>query len=173
MEVRCENCGHVFSVTDDIFGSREKADVTCPACTQSQPIVNPKLATLRIERTRRSVPQVLSQMTPDGRLLLIPQDREFSLRVLEGKEQGTVYPVNKPRLLIGRGKADVIIDDALVSRVHCAIEISADEVVLRDLESTNGTLVDGKPIQAAPLSNGSTFKIGAHVFQLVITPKPA
>ena len=37
----------------------------------------------------------------------------------------------------------------------------------------NGTLVDGKPIRSAPLSDGATFRIGSHVFQLVVTPKPA
>jgi pSer/pThr/pTyr-binding forkhead associated (FHA) protein len=136
-------------------------------------MVNPKLATFRVDRTRKKVPQVLSQTTPDGRLLLIPQDREFSLRVLEGEEEGTVYPVNKPRFLIGRTNADVAINDTLVSRLHCALEISADGVILQDLESTNGTFVDDKPIHSAPLTHGSTFRIGSHIFELVIAPKPA
>lgn len=173
MEVHCQHCGHTFSVEGCIFGDREKAPATCPACKHLQEVINPKLATLRIDRTRKKVPQVLSQTTPDGRLLLLPQDRYLSLKVLEGVEEGTVYPVNKPRFLIGRTNADVAINDTLVSRLHCALEISADGVILQDLESTNGTLVDGKPIRSAPLSNGSTFRIGNHVFELVITPKPA
>lgn len=173
MEVRCQNCGHAFSVEASIFGDREKAPATCPACKQPQEIINPKLATLRIDRTRKKVPQILSQTTPDGRLLLLPQDRDISLKVLEGEEEGTVYPVNKPRLLIGRTNADVAINDTQVSRLHCALEISADGVMLQDLESTNGTLVGGKPIHSAPLANGSTFRIGSHVFELVITLKPA
>jgi len=173
VEVRCPHCGHAFPVEGDVFGDREKAAVTCPACKHNQEVINPKLATLRVDRTLKKVPQILSQTTPDGRLLLIPQDREFSLKVLEGEEQGTVYPVNKPRFLIGRTNADAAINDTLVSRLHCALEISADGVVLQDLESTNGTLVDGKPIRSAPLSDGATFRIGSHVFQLVVTPKPA
>jgi hypothetical protein len=172
VEVRCQHCGHAFPVDDALFTNREKAPVTCPACKQTHDVVNPKLATFRVDRTRKKVPQVLSQTTPDGRLLLIPQDREFSLRVLEGEEQGTVYPVNKPRFLIGRTNADVAINDTMVSRLHCALEISADGVVLQDLESTNGTFMDGKPIHSAPLANGSTFSIGSHVFELVITSKP-
>jgi len=42
---------------------------------------------------------------------------------------------------------------------------------LRDLGSTNGTLVNDELIAAATLENGSTFRIGKHVFQLVISPK--
>ena len=173
VEVRCQHCGHAFPVEASIFGDREKAPATCPACQHHQEVINPRMATLRIDRTRKKVPQVLSQTTPDGRLLLLPQDRDFSLKVLEGEEEGTVYPVNKPRFLIGRTNADVAINDTLVSRLHCALEISADGVMLQDLESTNGTLVGGKAIRSASLSNGSTFQIGSHVFELVIAPKPA
>ncbi|MFB3922215.1 MAG: FHA domain-containing protein [Terriglobia bacterium] len=173
VEVRCQHCGRTFQVENTIFGDREKAPATCPACKHPQEVINPRLATLRIDRTRKKVPQVLSQTTPDGRLLLLPQDRDFSLKVLEGEEAGTVYPVNKPRFLIGRTNADAAINDTMVSRLHCALEISAEGVILQDLESTNGTLVNGKPIHSAPLANGSTFKIGSHLFQLVITPRPA
>jgi len=66
VEVRCQHCGHAFSVEGSIFGEREKAPATCPACKHLQEVINPRLATLRIDRTRKKVPQVLSQTTPDG-----------------------------------------------------------------------------------------------------------
>lgn len=82
-----------------------------------------------------------------------------------------MYAIAKPRITLGRANADVTIDDPLASRLHCVLETLEDRVQLRDLGSTNGTLVNDEPVSAAPLENGSTFRIGNHVFQLVISPK--
>jgi len=169
----CGQCGHTFEVGEDIFGRQERVDVPCPACKKVISIANPKLITMRVDRTRKKVPQVVSQISPEGRLLLIPQHMELSLKVLEGQEKGTVYPVNKPRFLIGRTNGDVNLNDSLISRVHCALEISADGILLKDLESTNRTFVDEKAIETAPLTNGSTFRVGGHLLQLVIVIHPS
>jgi hypothetical protein len=172
VEVRCHHCGHAFQVTDNIFvASRERAEVVCAACKEVLQVINPKLATFRAGRTNKKVSSITSTVTDDGRFLHLPEDREISLKALEGQEKGTVYPVTKPRLTIGRANADITVNDQMVSRVHCALEISDAGVLLRDLESTNGTLVDDRPVQTAPLSHGSTFRIGSHLFQLMITPK--
>lgn len=171
MEVRCHHCGNVQTVGDDIFGKRENADLTCSACGKSFQVVNPKLATFRVDTTRKKVPSITSEVSPEGRMLRLPQNHEISLKVLEGEEKGTVYPVNRPRIVIGRANTDVIVNDRMSSRLHCALEISDEWVLLRDLGSTNGTLVNDEPIQVATLTNGSTFRIGQHIFQLVITPK--
>jgi pSer/pThr/pTyr-binding forkhead associated (FHA) protein len=81
--------------------------------------------------------------------------------------------VNKPRLLIGRSNADITIDDPTASRLHCALEVSERQVFVRDLGSSNGTFVNDQPVVIAPLDHGSTFRVGMHVFQLVITPRSA
>lgn len=61
---------------------------------------------------------------------------------------------------IGRGaEATIQIDDTSVSRLHCAIVLGSD-VLIRDLGSTNGTVVDGQRISEATLHNGSIIKIG-------------
>ncbi len=171
MEVRCRHCGHVRSVSEEIFGSREKTDVTCAACGKSFQVVNPKLPTFRMETTRRKVPTITTEISAEGRVLRLPEKNEIRLKVVEGEDKGTVYPVDKPRITIGRANADVIVNDQLSSRLHCMLEISDDWVLLRDMGSTNGTLVNNQTIQTVTLSNGSTFRIGKHAFQLVITPK--
>ena len=61
---------------------------------------------------------------------------------------------------IGRGaEANIQIDDTSVSRLHCAIVLGS-EVLIRDLGSTNGTVVDGQKITEATLHDGSIIKIG-------------
>jgi uncharacterized protein YbaR (Trm112 family) len=172
VEIHCYHCGHAFHVTDDIFAvNRERAEVACPACKGSLQVVNPKLATFRLGRTDKKLTSITSAVTDDGRLLHLPEDKEILLKVLEGEEKGTVYPVTKPRITIGRRNADITLNDHMVSRVHCALEISDEGVLLRDLESTNGTLVGDREIQTAPLTSGSSFRIGNHLLQLVIVPK--
>jgi hypothetical protein len=61
---------------------------------------------------------------------------------------------------IGRGvEADIQIDDTSVSRLHCAIVLGS-EVLIRDLGSTNGTMVDGIRATETTLRDGSIIKIG-------------
>jgi pSer/pThr/pTyr-binding forkhead associated (FHA) protein len=63
---------------------------------------------------------------------------------------------------IGRATgADFIVDAALVSRVHCRLTASADgQLELRDLDSTNGTYVNGARIDAQPLAPGDRVQVG-------------
>ena len=65
------------------------------------------------------------------------------------------------RLLIGRDEGDVRIDDLLVSRQHAAIELQGDDPVLCDLDSTNGTFLNGRLlIEPAPVEDGDDIRIG-------------
>lgn len=171
MEVRCHHCGQGQAVEEGIFGNHEEASLPCSSCGKTFQVISPKLASFHADATRRAVPAITSGISIDGLSLNLPEDQEIYLRVLEGREKRTVYPVTKPRITIGRANSDVIINDALSSRVHCSLEIMGPTVLLRDLESTNGTLVNGQRIQTVTLSNGSIFRIGGHSFQLVITPK--
>jgi hypothetical protein len=173
MEVRCPDCASVQSASGDVFGIREKVDVACLARGQTFRVVNPKAATLCMETTRKSVPTIGLEYSEDGRLLALPQDKEISLRVLEGNEAGTVFSVANPRVTTGRSNADIIIDESVVSHLHCALEISEDSVLLRDRGSTNGTIVDNELVETATLTSGSTFRVGTHVFQLLVAPKGA
>jgi hypothetical protein len=146
-------------------------DLACPACKKETSVVNPKLTTFVVDPTQKKVPRVVSQVSPEGRLLIIPANIEMSLKVIEGEEKGTVYPVSKPCFLIGRTNGDINLNDDRISRVHCAMESTAEGVVLRDLESTNGTFIDDKRIDSAPLQDGSAFKVGNHVLQLVVVKR--
>jgi len=63
---------------------------------------------------------------------------------------------------IGRSTgADFIVDAALVSRVHCRLSALADgELEVKDLDSTNGTYVNGARVETARLSSGDHLKVG-------------
>ena len=63
---------------------------------------------------------------------------------------------------IGRSTgADFIVDAALVSRVHCRLSaLPTGELEVRDLDSTNGTFVNGARVETARLSPGDRLKVG-------------
>lgn len=62
---------------------------------------------------------------------------------------------------VGRAtRADFIVDAALVSRLHCRLTAGAAELEVVDLESTNGTFVNGQRIARASLKAGDRLGVG-------------
>ena len=62
---------------------------------------------------------------------------------------------------VGRApRADFIVDAPLVSRLHCRITAGAAELEVVDLESTNGTFVNGERVERALLKRGDRLGVG-------------
>jgi pSer/pThr/pTyr-binding forkhead associated (FHA) protein len=62
---------------------------------------------------------------------------------------------------IGRSTgAEFVVDVALVSRLHCQLTATADGLLVKDLDSTNGTFVNGKRVQTAKLRDGDRLSVG-------------
>jgi len=62
---------------------------------------------------------------------------------------------------VGRApRADFIVEAALVSRLHCRLTAGASELEVVDLESTNGTFVNGERANRAILKNGDRLGVG-------------
>ena len=73
---------------------------------------------------------------------------------------GTAYPLVRAVTRFGRGnEADVRIEDPGVSRTHCEILLGTPAIA-RDLNSTNGTTIDGSRVTQAALVDGSVVLIG-------------
>ncbi len=87
-----------------------------------------------------------------------------TLRVLDGAERGQVFENLEPPVTIGREEGNTIqLNDERVSRFHVKIQDDHDRLVLTDLESTNGTKVNGETIQLRILRVGDTISIGRSV----------
>ena len=62
---------------------------------------------------------------------------------------------------IGRSAAaDLILEAALVSRIHCRLEANAETLEVVDLESTNGVYVNGERVANAHMIPGDRLKVG-------------
>lgn len=84
-----------------------------------------------------------------------------TIQVLEGMERGHVYADVATPVSIGREDDNVIrLNDERVSRFHAKIQEDGDRVILTDLESTNGTRVNGHPVQIHVLNAGDLLWIG-------------
>src|SRR5436190_19391910 len=93
--------------------------------------------------------------------------RMWTLQSIEPAEAELTFRL-LPGTLKTMGRApgvDFVVDAALVSRVHCRFTISsANELELEDLGSTNGTVVNGKRVTKAMLSNGDQVAVGRVLF---------
>lgn len=68
---------------------------------------------------------------------------------------------------LGRAQTvDFVVDAALVSRVHCRFTLDDGGLGVEDLGSTNGTFVNGRRIERAPLMGGDTVKVGRVEFSV-------
>jgi pSer/pThr/pTyr-binding forkhead associated (FHA) protein len=88
----------------------------------------------------------------------------ITLRVLDGADRGRVYGDLSPPVTIGREEGNTIqLNDERVSRFHVKIQEDHEKLVLTDLESTNGTKVNGEDIQLRILRFGDMVTIGRSV----------
>ena len=69
---------------------------------------------------------------------------------------------------LGRGpRADFVLDAALVSRAHCRLVVTDDELVVENLCSTNGTFVNDRQIERSTLKVGDRLRAGRVELQIL------
>ncbi|CAM5743243.1 hypothetical protein SAFG77S_02299 [Streptomyces afghaniensis] len=97
-------------------------------------------------------------------------DAPAQLQVVAGPDAGGVHLLHGGEIRIGRSAdADVPLDDPDVSRLHCAVTVSADgRVSVADLDSTNGTTLDGTRVgdRAVRFAPGALLRIGESALRL-------
>jgi DNA-binding NtrC family response regulator len=92
------------------------------------------------------------------------------LVAIDGPLKGHVFSNLDGDLRIGRGVSNqlVIPGDIFVSRDHCVLREIGGEFVLEDLESQNGTFVNGIPVRKRTLTHGDQVQTGSSVFLFVV-----
>jgi pSer/pThr/pTyr-binding forkhead associated (FHA) protein len=92
--------------------------------------------------------------------------RQFAIRVVEGTDSGSGATPKGDRCQIGSHPSnDLVLQDPTVSRFHCEIVIDKLGARVRDLASTNGTILDGAPIVEGFLRGDSTVRVGKSVLR--------
>lgn len=84
------------------------------------------------------------------------------LKTSEGAEPALTFRILPGSIkTIGRSSgAEFMVDAAMVSRLHCQLTAGAAEVEVVDLDSTNGTFVNGTRVKRAALKQGDRLGVG-------------
>jgi pSer/pThr/pTyr-binding forkhead associated (FHA) protein len=86
---------------------------------------------------------------------------QLRLRVVGGPQAGVTFLTTAERTVIGtHPSANLRLEDATLSRFHCELAVREGRVTVRDLDSTNGTFVDGVHVLSAYLREGATLALG-------------
>jgi pSer/pThr/pTyr-binding forkhead associated (FHA) protein len=82
--------------------------------------------------------------------------------------------IDQDEIIIGRDSDnEVQIDNVAVSREHAKIIRGPDSCLIEDLNSTNGTFVNGKKINKKFLNKNDEISIGKHSLQIILEEPPA
>lgn len=189
MIIECTSCHSKYQYDEERFERKPSKKIKCAKCQAIFEIHNPAFAqkpaagpprhdathigkTKVPESTEQSpLPEHDARATgkqpTDPRL---PAGKRLSLAVLDGNDAGSVFRIDKPRVTIGRSGADLILADSEASRQHAAVEVRETIYTLHDLESTNGTFVDGRRLEEPlELQDKSEFQIGTTTLMFIVT----
>ncbi len=96
----------------------------------------------------------------------------IQLKVLSGSSEGKLIPVTQEKFLIGRSdECQLRPKSDSISRRHCALVQKEERLLLIDLKSRNGTIVNEKkldPAKAKVLKHGDKIQVGKLEFEVVI-----
>ncbi|MDO5045003.1 MAG: FHA domain-containing protein [Coriobacteriia bacterium] len=117
--------------------------------------------------------QVFSGLTGE---VEIPHTSKISplplLKIVKGPSAGQVFSLVEDLMTIGRDpNCSIFLNDMTVSREHCKIERRQDSIYLTDMNSLNGTWVNGAIVSEAELFDGATIQVGTFVMALDMNPK--
>lgn len=180
-EAKCGSCG-----SDVLFGMKgdsTSATTICPGCGVALQVkdVEGVGTVFYPEAMARDVPAAPEQLDPyrTGTILLKVEETKKLAKPLEVKVRGYLSQEGAPpgeadfRLrsectVLGRENGDITIPDQAISARHLAIEERGSEFFLRDLESSNGTFLNGHKIRSAKLASGDRVRAGNTTFTFSI-----
>jgi len=125
----------------------------------------------RTDSIREQEIELIKDISPGliEELKKLPKDK-ILLVVIKGPSIGEKFFINRQVLNIGRSsESDILLDDITVSRHHAVIEKKDSAYIIKDLESLNGTYINGNIVNEKELSNGDRIQIGKYVFLFFIS----
>ncbi|SRR6266478_4229818 len=177
MKAACSHCGMEHVLKDAEVAAHKQVQFHCSKCQQMTMVE----ITLRPDQTMvvSPLPSFARSSGGSSNLNMLQQDdglrlpaaKNAILTVVSGPSKGAVHNLKKPRVIVGREDAGVILNDQEISRHHCLVEVRENYANLKDLDSTNGTFFEEERVRAAMLQDGAEFRIGNSVIRFSLVPK--
>ncbi|TFC31468.1 FHA domain-containing protein [Cryobacterium sp. TMT2-18-3] len=168
--------GIVYALRSDLFGQRARkmqADVAGAAGAPATfPSATPVPSATQPPATAASAPTEQFTARPSPAFTAV-DDKATSqnatrLVITSGPKAGTEFPLTGDSITIGRsGDSSLVIRDDYTSTHHARLMLWHDKWMIQDLDSTNGTFLDGNRLAVpTPVPLNTTVKIGATSFEL-------
>jgi hypothetical protein len=180
MLLRCASCGGGFELTAESLGDR--TTVTCPLCgrivvvREATAVPPPRRDALLDPATEPAMEPLSPAEEPTAigvarARLSLPPGKRVSVAFLSGQRKGTVVVLEQPVVVFGRAEsgADIEAPDPEISRRHAALECHGSRIVLRDMNSRNGTFVGEERLGSRDIEDRTEFRLGSTLFLLVVS----
>jgi len=168
-KIRCARCKEVFEIANPAFAkpAQKKVSSTDDTAVRSAPSWIKKEKEKEAENAGIELP---ADTAPIDQPLGLPSGKRLSIAIIEGPETPKVFRIEKPEVILGRSNVDIVLNDTESSREHARIEVRGNAVFLRDLDSRNGTWLNGKKIEEpVEIQNQTEFQIGGSTLMLIVT----
>jgi hypothetical protein len=146
------------------FGGEEQPTQMIQARALQAELARPASAAADQERAARlGISYATTAIQP------LPRDRVACVVL----PSGASVTLDKSVTVIGRnaGVADILVEEDGVSRQHAAILYADGGFFVEDMESSNGTRVNGQKVKIAPLSDGTQFSLGRTALRFTMRPR--
>jgi pSer/pThr/pTyr-binding forkhead associated (FHA) protein len=187
MTVNCQNCTSPYELP-----SGQEGKMGCPICkyinlpkavlfegtqdevqseeeTQEAPA---KTMLYYPDASQKDDPITAIQRVTQGKKPTLPTHHQISLCIQDGNPGESQLPLSKNEIILGRDKrCDIVLRDPEVSAHHCAIIMYETVALLKDLGSTNGTVLNGSLVKEDILKDGDKIQVGNTTLQFSIKPK--
>jgi uncharacterized protein DUF4123/FHA domain-containing protein len=97
---------------------------------------------------------------------------KFILEIVAGPRAGSKYPLDEAALTIGRNSSATVPcpEDNFLSGIHCSLQTTSEGVQLKDLNSTNGTFLNGQRITQSQPRPGDLITAGSVTMRIAVEP---
>ncbi|WIE75701.1 FHA domain-containing protein [Curtobacterium sp. MCSS17_007] len=158
----------VFALRSDLFGQRVRTIPTDPKAGASGPTTPAVPANAAVAPAAAGASTELIGRPSGGQQPTAATGVPTRLVITEGSREGLEMPLGGGPITIGRSsESNVVIRDDYTSTNHARLDLRAEGWVLSDLESTNGTFVDGQKVTApVTVAERTPITIGTTTFEL-------
>lgn len=135
---------------------------------------NPRVDASITDRAGRPVSSPPARASAQGTQIFEPVTKQqLSLVLQSGNGRGTRFPVGAVPITIGRaGENEIVLDSPDVSRRHARLSWVGNQLRIEDLNSTNGTRVNGTPVRLSDLRPGDHVTLGTQTLTVEANDGP-